>query len=62
MPQAAHARFRNSVPDAAGDACVLNPSAADVKAVLGKYNGEPQYGIDNYPLYQLVEGYNAAAR
>jgi peptidoglycan hydrolase-like protein with peptidoglycan-binding domain len=41
---------------------VLNPSAVDVQAVLGKYNGEPQYGVDNYPLYQLLEGYNAAAR
>lgn len=41
---------------------VLNPSAADVQATLGKYNGEPQYGIDNYGLYQLLEGYNSAAR
>lgn len=43
-------------------ASVLNPTAADVHAVLAKYNGDQDYGDLHYPLYQLVEGYNAAAR
>ena len=40
----------------------LSLTQPEIESTLGKYNGDHDYGVANYPLYAIFESYNQTAR